>query len=232
MFSDNSGRRLVITGSEGLIGRELASHFVATHEVLRLDIALGHQLNDEAFVAEWFSENRELDGMIVCHAYNPVPLPAAERRLPQYVSLDEIREYLETNLVSAFSVMRSYIMNNVGGALVAVSSTYGIVSPRHDIYGDYVKPIGYSMSKAGLIGMCRYLSTFYAPQYRINTVVLGGVYEERFDKDFVEQYERNVPMRRMMNVTEVTGVFDFLIGPGASYAIGSEYRIDGGWITW
>ena len=56
MSSEVTRPRLVITGSEGLIGRELVRHFSGAHEVLRLDISLGHDLNDQDFVVQWFRD--------------------------------------------------------------------------------------------------------------------------------------------------------------------------------
>ena len=51
-------RKIVITGSEGLIGREVSSYFERNgDEVFRLDLKLGHDLTDENFVKEWFMEN-------------------------------------------------------------------------------------------------------------------------------------------------------------------------------
>ena len=70
----SSKKRIVVTGSEGLIGSKICEHFNNDYEVLRLDLSLGHDLTDENFVKEWFSNNKNLYGMIVCHAYNPLPL--------------------------------------------------------------------------------------------------------------------------------------------------------------
>ena len=80
--------------------------------------------------------------------------------------------------------------------------------------------------------MTKYLASYYAPKYRFNTVVLGGIYDSRFDPDFVEKYNDNVPFDRMMNVDEATGIFDFLLGDKSSYATGAVFTIDGGWTAW
>ena len=100
---------------------------------------------------------------------------------------------------------------------------------RHFIYKDFTKPIGYSMSKSAVVLMSKYLSTYYSEKFNINTVIFGGVYDERFDKSFVNNYNKNVPMNRMMNVDEVTSVFDFLLDEKSSYVNGTELIIDGGW---
>src|SRR3989344_4270902 len=101
--------RLVITGSEGLIGKHLVNHFKKNFEILRLDLALGHDLTNDSFVTEWFKKNRNLYGIIVCHAYNPTPYEGSGKIEPVDVPLSEIRQYLEINTVSAFNVCRHFI---------------------------------------------------------------------------------------------------------------------------
>ena len=86
----SSKKRIVVTGSEGLIGSKICEHFSNDYEVLRLDLSLGHDLTDENFVKEWFSNNKNLYGMIVCHAYNPLPLENTTKVETIDVSLDEI----------------------------------------------------------------------------------------------------------------------------------------------
>ena len=97
-------KKLVITGSEGLIGTKLKKHFKNTFDILCLDKQLGNDLTDEKYVENWFKQNKNLYGMIVCHAYNPLPLKETKKVEPTEVSLAEIREYMEVNVVSAFNV--------------------------------------------------------------------------------------------------------------------------------
>ena len=228
----SSKKRIVVTGSEGLIGSKICEHFNDDYEVLRLDLSLGNDLTDENFVKEWFSNNKNLYGMIVCHAYNPLPLENTTKVEPIDVSLDEIKDYLNVNVVSAFDVCKNFIRNNDSGRVINISSLYSVVSPKHFIYDDFTKPIGYSMSKSAVVLMSKYLSTYYADKFNINTVIFGGVYDERFDKNFVKNYNKNVPMNRMMNIDEVTSVFDFLLDEKSSYVNGTEITIDGGWTAW
>ena len=43
-------RKIIITGSSGLIGSEVTSYFKATDKVIECDLSLGHDLNNESFV--------------------------------------------------------------------------------------------------------------------------------------------------------------------------------------
>ena len=40
-------KKLVITGSEGFIGRKLSQHFGRKFKILKLDLGLGHDLTKE-----------------------------------------------------------------------------------------------------------------------------------------------------------------------------------------
>ncbi|KKW07419.1 MAG: Dehydrogenase [Parcubacteria group bacterium GW2011_GWA2_49_16] len=226
---------MLITGSRGLIGSALVAHFKNTFEILELDLVLGHDLVDEVFVREWFQKNKNLYGMIVCHAYNPIaPLANTKSKKvePYAVPLDELRNYFEINSISAFDVCRNFIKNNQRGVIINVSSIYGVASPKHHLYTNFAKPIGYSMSKAAVHMMTKYLATYYAPGVRVNTVVLGGVPAGKQNTLFLAGYNRHVPLGRMMAVDEVLSVFDFLLDKRSSYVTGTEIFVDGGWTAW
>ncbi len=225
-------KRLVITGSEGLIGKKLVEHFSNEYKVIRLDKALGHDLTDESFVGSWFRDNTGLHALIVAHAYNPLPLKDSKKVEPTDVPLSEIRDYMEVNVVSAFSVCRHFIKNNAKGSIINISSLYGAVSPKHHIYKDFVKHIGYSMSKASVVIMSKYLATYYGPDIRVNTVVFGGVEDPKQDPHFVKKYSAETPMKRMMRLDETISVFEFLLDEKSSYVTGTEVYVDGGWTAW
>ena len=224
-------KKVVITGGEGLIGTKLKEYFKDKFEILSLDISLGHDLTNENFVKRFFKENKNLYGLIVLHAYNPLPLKNTTKIEPVDFELNEIKDYLNVNVVSAFDVCRNFIKNNKKGKIVNVSSLYGEVAPKHHIYDNFTKHIGYSLSKSSVVMMTKYLATYY-PKFNINTVILGGVYQEEFDKNFVKKYNENTPIKRMMDVNEVTSCFDFLLKEESSYITGTEIKVDGGWTAW
>lgn len=227
-----SKKKLVITGSEGLIGKKLMAHFGKTYRVIPLDIQLGHDLTDEEFVKKWFKSNKNLYGVILCHAYNPVPKKGSKPIAPTDVPLEEIREYLNVNTISAYSICRQFIKNNKKGVIITVGSIYGTRAPKHHIYKDFVKHIGYSISKAGMSMMSKYLATYYAPDVRINTVVLGGVSDPKQEAQFVKNYSANVPLKRLINIEEVIPVFELLLNEKSTSITGTEIYVDGGWTAW
>ena len=225
-------KKLLITGSEGLIGSKLKEYFSDIFNVHCLDISLGHDLTDEKFVKEYFENTANtFFGIIILHAYNPVPVKNSNKVEPIDVPLSEIKDYFNVNVISAFDVCRNFIKNNTSGKIINVSSLYGEVAPKHHIYNNFTKHIGYGLSKSSIVMMTKYLATYY-PDYNINTVILGGVYQEGLDDKFLSGYNSNTPKKRMMNINEVTSCFDFLLNENSSYVTGTEIKVDGGWTAW
>ena len=83
-----------------------------------MDLVLGHNLMDEKFVEDWFAKNHDIYGLIVLHAYNPVPVKNSKRIEPVDISLEEIRNYFETNTISTFNLCRHFIKNNKKGVII------------------------------------------------------------------------------------------------------------------
>lgn len=134
-------KKILITGSEGLIGTKLKNHFSNKFEVLTLDISLGHDLTNEEFVKQYFIDNPDIYGVIILHAFNPVPTKNSIKVEPIDVPLNEIKDYLNVNVISAFDVCKNFIKNNKFGKIINVSSLYGEVAPKHHIYNNFTKHI-------------------------------------------------------------------------------------------
>ena len=125
------------------------------------------------------------------------------------------------------------------GSIINVSSIYGIVSPRQQIYEyrrteseQFYKPVAYSASKSSLLNLTRYLATYWGEKgVRVNTLVLGGVYNSQ-PEEFVKGYCSNVPMGRMADASEYNGGVVFLLSNASNYMTGATLVMDGGWTAW
>lgn len=222
---------VIVTGARGLIGRHVASRFRdAGAEVLELDVVLGHDLSDESFVKEWFAAH-PASALVNLFALNDhVDADRGSNRLLD-ISLESFDRFLRVNLTSLFSVCREYARHNATGAIVNFSSTYGLVSPRPELYGGDEKHIAYGVSKAGVVQLTRHLAVHLAPKIRVNCVVPGGVKHTQ-SPEFQAAYAKQTPMGRMMDVDEVFGLVDFLVSDRAGYCTGGVYVADGGWTAW
>ena len=224
-------KTVIVTGSEGLIGSSAISYLRSLgHDCLGLDFKLGHDLSDEKFVNNFFKNNKA-DALVNLFALNHHIDSNIEKNKLFDITLESFREYLEINLTSLFSVCRSFAKNNNSGSIVNFSSTYGISSPRPDMYDDDEKHIGYGVSKAGVVMLTKHLATHLAPAIRVNTIIPGGVYNGH-DLTFVEKYSKNNAMGRMMDVKELNGAIAFLVSDDSSYVTASNIVVDGGWTAW
>lgn len=223
-------KKIILAGSEGLLGSSIKKHLTQEgHEILSLDLTLGHDLSDEKFVKKWFSEN-SADSLINTFAIDDtVKNPAQQNSLD--IELKEFSKVVDVNVTTLFSVCREYIRNNKEGNIVNFSSIYGVVSPRNDMYGDREKFIAYGVSKAAVIQLTRHLSVHFAPNFLINCLVLGGVKNNQADS-FVDSYSKNVPLSRMMEAAEVNHFISYLIDGSNTYGTGSSFVFDGGWTAW
>jgi NAD(P)-dependent dehydrogenase (short-subunit alcohol dehydrogenase family) len=125
------------------------------------------------------------------------------------------------------------------GAIVNVASHYGIVAPDQRMYAslreqgvDFYKPAVYTTSKAGVIGLTRYLAAYWGARgVRVNALSPGGVLDGQ-DPGFVAEYTSRTPMGRMASVDEYDGAVVFLLSDASSYMSGANLVMDGGFSVW
>lgn len=222
--------KIIITGSEGLIGKEISKYLSKKNKILKLDISLGTDLTDEKFVKKWFKNNKA-DALVNCFALNDHVKKNQKKSTLFDITLESVSEFLNVNIVALFSVCREYARNNEKGSIVNFSASTGIVSARPDLYNGGHKNIGYGISKAGVINMTKFLATHLAPNIRVNCVAPGGIEFDQ-DKEFKKKYSKLTPLKRMMKKNEINGLIEYLVEPKSSYVTGSTYVIDGGWTAW
>ena len=126
------------------------------------------------------------------------------------------------------------------GVILNISSDLGIISPDQRLYRQDgidedqqpVKPITYSVIKHGLMGLTKYLATYWADKgIRVNSISPGGIYTNQ-NPEFVQRLSNLVPLGRMANEDEYKASIIFLISDASSYMTGSNLVIDGGRTCW
>tara|TARA_R100000008_G_C3562653_1_gene157169 strand:+ start:472 stop:1152 length:681 start_codon:yes stop_codon:yes gene_type:complete len=222
--------KVIITGSEGLIGKKISEMFEDDgYEVIRCDLSLGHDLTNEQFVIDFFQKNKA-SYLLNLFGLNSV---VDENNLFD-IPLDSFSKYLNTNLTALFSVCREYARNNSCGSIVNVSSLYSIKSPDPKLYKQFEgdnsqKHIAYGVSKAGVEQMTRHLGVHLAPNIRVNCVAPGGVEADNIDEKFCKKFRKKVPLGRQQKASELYGIFKFLCSEESSYATCETFRINGGY---
>jgi NAD(P)-dependent dehydrogenase (short-subunit alcohol dehydrogenase family) len=150
---------------------------------------------------------------------------------------------LNVGLKGAFlcsQIIGSEMARHKQGVIVNVASDLAVIAPDQRLYRkpglpeeqQPVKPVTYSVVKTGLVGLTRYLATYWAHcGIRVNAISPGGVYNNQAD-DFVERLANLIPLGRMANASEYQAAILFLCSDASSYMTGSNLVIDGGRSCW
>ena len=158
-------------------------------------------------------------------------------------SLDQWRQVMAVNIDGMFlmakAVGKQMLSQGRGGSIIQTASIYGVVAPDNRIYegSEYLgtsinTPAVYSVSKAAVIGLTKYLSTYWADKgIRVNTITPGGV-ESGQNVAFIEKYSNRVPIGRMGKPEEIVGAVLYLASDASSYVTGQNIIIDGGLSAW
>jgi len=158
-------------------------------------------------------------------------------------SLDQWNLEISVGLTGAYlcsKIFGSEMAQKECGVIVNISSDLGIISPDQRLYRKEgtqeneqpVKPITYSVIKHGIIGLTKYLATYWADKgIRVNTISPGGVYTGQPD-EFVNKISELIPLGRMAYEDEYKAAIVFLCSDASSYMTGSNLVIDGGRTCW
>ena len=129
---------------------------------------------------------------------------------------------------------------NNKGVILNIASDLGVIAPDQRLYKQdglkddeqNVKPVTYSVIKHGLIGLTKYISTYWADRgVRCNAFAPGGVFNNHPD-EFINKITPLIPMQRMANIDEYKASILFLCSDASSYMNGATLNMDGGRSVW
>ena len=155
-------------------------------------------------------------------------------------SLDRWNLEVNVGLTGAFLCSKIFgtlmASDGKGGVILNIASDLSVIAPDQNLYRQEgladdlqaVKPVTYSVIKTGLVGLTRYLSSYWADKgVRANTLSPGGVYIDQ-DQEFVTRLEQLIPMGRMAKPDEYIGAIQFLCSDASAYMNGQNIVMDGG----
>lgn len=150
---------------------------------------------------------------------------------------------IRVGLTGAFLCSRIFgaeMVKGGHGVIVNVASDLGVIAPDQRLYRQEgipedqqpVKPVTYSIVKTGLIGLTRYLATYWAKEkIRVNAISPGGVFNGQ-PEEFLHRLHNLIPMERMAARDEYQGAILFLCSDASSYMTGANLVVDGGRTCW
>lgn len=127
-----------------------------------------------------------------------------------------------------------------GGVILNIASDLSVFSPDQRLYRKEgladdvqpVKPVTYSVIKAGLVGLTRYLATYWADKgVRCNALSPGGVFNGQ-GEEFVQRLTSLIPLGRMASKDEYRAAIQFLCSNASAYMNGQNIVMDGGRSVW
>jgi NAD(P)-dependent dehydrogenase (short-subunit alcohol dehydrogenase family) len=199
----------------------------------------------ESALARVLERFGRVDALINNAANNPrveASAGAAWSRL-EHFPMEVWNADLAVGLTGAFLCSRVFggeMARRGRGVIVNVASDLGVIAPDQRLYRQEgladdeqpVKPVTYSVVKTGLIGLTRYLATYWAGSgVRVNAISPGGVYNGQ-PEGFVNRLNQLIPLGRMADVGEYQGAILFLCSDASTYMTGANLIVDGGRTCW
>lgn len=175
--------------------------------------------------------------------------PSVEKNSDKFERLENItfdswKNQLDVGLWGSLVCSRIFgqtmIDKRIAGSIINISSDHGIIAPNQNLYLKEgvdkklqpVKPVTYSVVKHGIIGLTRYLATYWADvNIRVNALCPGGVLNGQ-DTHFLSKFNDLIPLGRPANPYEYRGSIVFLLSNESSYMTGSILVVDGGRSVW
>lgn len=239
-----AGASLTLVDIRGEECEDLAAELRARYGIHAL--GLGCDITDEAQVCSAVSRAVSAMGPITTLLNNAATKSSdmSEFFAPfETFSLKTWQAVMNVNVDAMFLVSKyvgqNMIHSGTRGSVINVSSIYGVVGPDQRMYvgSEYLNrqintPAVYAASKAAVIGLTRYLATYWGEQgIRVNSITPGGI-ESGQNEIFQRRYGERVPLGRMATAEEIASGILFLASDLSSYLTGHNLIVDGGFTVW
>lgn len=239
------GARVVIADLRLDSAEALAAELRAREgEALAVQVDVSSKPSVQALVERVRAEYGRIDVLVNNAAIDPKFDPkgkAAHSSVFEDYPLEMWNQSLAVNVTGMFLCAQSVapqMLSQGKGVIINISSMYGMVGPNQGLYqspegeAPVFKPVAYSVTKSAVLGLTKYLATYWGGKgIRVNTLTLGGVFAGH-DEGFLARYGTLAPMGRMADRSEYCGALIFLASDASSYMTGANLVVDGGWTAW
>jgi len=262
MDSDLSKKIIFITGGAGILGKQFcltllkegSTVILADNNIRSLDDAkkeIGDYENLVTVELDITDKNEVCDtNSNIKSNYGEIDvlINNAATKSPNFFTpfedfpLQDWNDVMDVNTTGAMiccQVIGGDMAKREKGNIINTLSVYGIVAPDQRIYDGAVynnqkinTPAVYSVSKAALLGLTKYLAAYWGGKgVRVNSITPGGIFSGQ-NEEFIEKYSARVPLGRMAKINEMNGALKFLASDASSYITGHNIVVDGGLTVW
>lgn len=204
-------------------------------------VAAALDVTDEASIRAVLAAHGPVDVLVNNAAVDPKVTAAGGPELSrlEHFPLADWDFQIGVGLTGAFlcsRVLGTEMAQRGRGVILNIASDLSVIAPDQRLYrkagladaDQPAKPVTYSVVKAGLIGLTRYLAGYWADRgVRVNALSPGGVFNDH-PEAFVDRLSQLIPMGRMAQVSEYRSAVQFLCSPASSYMTGQNMLVDGG----
>lgn len=241
---------VVVTGGAGLLGRAFCNKisqsggtpivadinlenakFVAKQ--IRNAVPMALDITNKESINSLIQQIDEKHGPIHALVNNAYPRNKNYGRTFFDVEFGDFCENINLNLGGYFltsQLFLKYFLTQKNGNIINISSIYGIMAPRFEIYNNtsMTMPVEYSVIKSGLIHLTKYMQKFVkGSNIRVNSISPGGIFDKQ-NPNFLQNYKDHCINKGMLNPEDMLGTLAFLLSDDSKYINGQNIIVDNG----
>jgi NAD(P)-dependent dehydrogenase (short-subunit alcohol dehydrogenase family) len=237
---------IIVTGGNGLIGKSIIKRIIEEGGIAinaeinvisdldngMINCDITNQISVKECILQIVDRYGRIDGWV----NNAYPRTEDWSKKFEEIPLLSWKKNIDIQLNSIFiccQIVLAQMKKQRSGSIVNMTSIYGVVGPDFSVYDrtDMTMPAAYSAIKGGVVNFTRYLASYYGGfGIRINCVSPGGIFDKQ-PAEFISNYEKKVPMKRLGRPEDVSPSVTFLLGDDSNYITGQNLIVDGGWTS-
>lgn len=228
---ENSGVAIIADINEELgqkVKEDLSKELNSTNiDFIKLDITSKNSLNE---CIQYLEKKYQRIDALVNNAY-----PRNKNYGKHFfdVEYDDFVENLGLNLGGYFTASQQfarYFQKQGYGNIINISSIYGIVAPKFEIYDNTTMtvPVEYAAIKSGLIHLTKYMAKYFkGMEIRVNTLTPGGIFDSQ-PEQFLKAYQDKCLSKGMLDKSDLKGTLVYLLSDMSRYVNGQNIIVDDG----
>jgi len=250
-------KKILISGAGGYLGSNLCNLFSKlNYDLVCLDINKSrldslkkklHKYKNKKFyflvditnekkvigICKTLKRKKCFIDIIINNAANNSPVKKTKK-----IKLMEIKNWkndLDVGLMGAYILTKTFadsMKKNNSGSIINIGSDLSVLSPNHEIYKsgskNFLKPISYSVTKHGLVGLNKYFATLYAKDKIISNMISPGPIDNNIPNYLRKKLIANTPMKKLCSIEEIFKTILFFCDTKSRHITGQNIVIDGG----